>query len=47
VLVPGKPFQPILIFVRKAGTYLAFQDLHPRVGSWRYPQTLDKARKAC
>jgi hypothetical protein len=42
VFVPGKPFQPSLLFVSKAGT---FQVLHSRVGFWTYRQTLDKAEK--
>jgi hypothetical protein len=44
VFVPGKPFQPSLIFAGKVG---AFQVLNSRVGIWPYPQTLDQAGKDC
>jgi len=43
VFVPGKPFQPSLMFVGKTGAN--FQVLNSRVGSWPYPPTLDKARR--
>jgi hypothetical protein len=39
VFVPGKPFQPSLIFAGKA--------LHYRVSPWPYTQTLDLGGKAC
>ncbi len=39
--VPGKPFQPSLMFVDKAGAYLpAFQVLHSRVGSRASPANI-------
>ncbi len=43
---PGKPFQPSLMLTGKAGVYLSgAQKLHSRVGSWPYPQTLEKNAK--
>ncbi len=44
VFVPGKPFQPSLMFAGKAVAYQSeapFKVLHSRIGSWPYPQTLD------
>jgi hypothetical protein len=42
--VPGKPFQPSLMFAGRAEAYPSealSQMLHSRVGSWPYPQILD------
>jgi hypothetical protein len=36
VFIPGKPFQPSLM---SNGAYPS--QLHSKVGSWPYPQTLD------
>jgi len=50
VFVPGKHFQPILMFVGKAGAYLIVEQLKCTftwVGSWPFLQTLDKDGKAC
>ncbi len=49
VPVPGKPFQPSLVFVDKARTYPseAPQMLPSRVGSYPYPQTLEQAGNVC
>ncbi len=50
VFIPGKPFQPSLMYVGKARSLpksSLFQVLHSRVGSWPCPQTFDQARKAC
>jgi hypothetical protein len=44
VFVPGKPFQPSLMFVGKAGAYpieLHFRVFHSMVGSCPCPQTVD------
>ncbi len=45
--MPGKPFQPSLMFAGKAGAYPseAPQVLHSRVGSWPHLQTFDKTGK--
>jgi hypothetical protein len=50
VFVPGKPFQPSLMFAGKAGAYWSeapFQLLHFREGSRPHPQTVNQAGKAC
>jgi len=44
VFVPGKPFQPSLMFVGEARSlpeWSSSQVLHSTVGSWPHPQTLD------
>ena len=49
MFVPGKPFQPSLMFAGKAGAYPIEAPFgrSTRVGSWPHPQTLDWAGKAC
>ncbi len=50
MFVPGKPFQPSLIFEIKAGAFpneAFFQVIHSRVGFWPYPQIFDQARQTC
>ncbi len=47
VFVPAKPFQPSLMFgARLEPTQVNHLSVAPRVGSWPYPQTLDKEGKA-
>ncbi len=48
MFVPGKPFQPSLMFVGNAGAtakWITFKALHSKVGSWSYPRW-DLAGKA-
>jgi len=50
VFVPCRPFQLGQTFVVKTGAYPSEAPIkvrHSRGGSWPYPQTLDKAGKAC
>jgi len=46
--VPGKPLHPSLMFAvgLQPTRVVAFQVLHPKVGSWPNSQTLDMAGKA-
>jgi hypothetical protein len=44
VFVPGKPFQPRLVFVGKTGAFPSealFRCYTLGLGSWPHPQTLD------
>ncbi len=40
-VVPGRPLQPSLMFVGKAGSLPKFQALHSMIGSLPYTQTLE------
>jgi len=42
VLIPGRPFQPSVMFAGKAGSETPF-----KVDSWSIPQTLDRAWTVC